>query len=221
MRRKGISVVTGDIKQGTRYNAELLMQSIDQINSAASLQEQKSVIKNTITVIASATGATDDSVLDAGWKWNWNGDTYSTKILQLLKNMLMQFLEAFLTPRVVLIFLINFKFANGELPKTPLDFLSAFLKMLWPVIKSLVDFFINYLFEEVLKRVKELMEIYLLKLALEQLEKYKTIVLALIDNCTLNLFVPYIKKTQLIGNIDNVVGADILETKSSPDKDNC
>ena len=195
------------------------MRSLEQMTGTATLQEQKTIIKNSFTAIASVTGATDDDVIKT--KWNWDGDSYSTNILMLLKYILMQFLEAFLTPKVILIFMINYKFANGELPKTPLDFLSAFLKMLWPVIKELVDFFIEYLFEEVLKRIKELMEIYLLKLALEQLEKYKNIILALIENCTLNLYIPYIKKTQLIGNIDNVVGADIVETKSSPDKDNC
>ena len=218
MRRKGIIVKTGDTNIGVASDPEGFMNSLDQINSTATLQEQKTIIKNSFTAIASVTGATDDVI---NTKWNWDGDSFATKILELLKNILMQFLEAFLTPRVVLIFLINYKFANGVLPKTPLDFLSAFLKMLWPVIKSLVDFFIQFLFEEVLKRLKELMEIYLLKLALEQLEKYKQIILALIENCTLNLFIPYIKKTQMIGNIDNVVGADILEMKGSPDKDNC
>ena len=154
-------------------------------------------------------------------KYNWNGDSYATNILNLLKSIMFKMLEAFLTPKVILIFLINFKFANGELPKTPLDFMSAFLKMLFPVIKELVDFFINYLFDEVLKRLKELMEVYLLKLSLEQLEKYKAVVLALIENCTLNLFVPYMKKTQLVGNIDNVVGADIVGMEEQKNNDNC
>ena len=218
MRRKGIVVKTGDTNIGVASDPEGFMNALDQMTGTATLQEQKTIIKNSFTAIASVTGATDDVITT---KWNWDGNSYGTNILQLLKNILMKFIEAFLTPRVVLIFLINFKFANGELPKTPLDFLSAFLKLLWPVIKSLVDFFIQFLFDEVLKRVKELMEIYLLKLSLEQLEKYKTIILALIENCTLNLFIPYVKKTQMIGNIDNVVGADILEMKGSPDKDNC
>ena len=133
----------------------------------------------------------------------------------------MKLLEGILTPRVILIFLINFKFANGELPKTPLDFLSGFLKLLFPVIKELVGFFVEFLFGEVLQKIKDLMEIYILKISLEQLEKYKDIILGLIENCTLNLFIPTFKKTQLIGNIDNVFGADIVETKSEPDKDNC
>lgn len=219
LRRKGIKVETGDINLPIAQDTDAILNALDQLNSSATLQEQKTVIKNTFTAIASVTGATDDDVLSS--KWNWNGDSFSTNILQLLMSMLMRFLEAFLTPKVILIFLINYKFANGELPKTPMDFLSAFLKILWPVIKSLVDFFIEYLFGKVLERIKELMEIYLLKLALEQLDKYKTIILALIENCTLNLFVPYLKKTQLIGNIDNVTQADIVETKSEPEKDNC
>lgn len=219
MRRRGIVVKTGDTNIGVSQNPEGIMTSLDQMTGTATLQEQKTIIKNSFTAIASVTGATDDDVLKT--KWNWDGDSFTTNILMLLKYILMQFLEAFLTPKVILIFMINYKFANGELPKTPLDFLSAFLKMLWPVIKTLIDFFIEYLFGVVLERIKELMEIYLLKLSLEQLEKYKNIILALIENCTLNLYIPYFKKTQLIGNIDNVVGADIIETKSSPDKDNC
>lgn len=218
MRRKGITVKKGDTNIGVIQDPEDVMAMLDQMNGTATLQEQKTIIKNSFTTIASVTGATDDVI---NTKLNWDGDSFSTNILQLLKNILMQLLEAVLTPRVILIFLINFKFANGELPKTPLDFLSAFLKILWPVIKSLVDFFIQFLFDEVLKRIKELMEIYILKISLEQLEKYKDIVLGLINNCTLNLFIPYFKKTQMIGNIDNVIGADIVETKSEPDKDNC
>lgn len=217
MRRRGINVVKGDTNIGVSPDPQDMIYMLDQMTSKSTLQEQKTVIKNTFTAISSATGATDDNVIDT--KLNWNGNSFATNILDLLRKLLNQLLEAFLTPRVVLIFLINYKFANGELPKTPLDFLSAFLKLLLPVIKALVDFFIQYLFEEVLKRIKELMEIYLLKLSLEQLEKYKIVVLGLIENCTLNI--PYIKKTQLIGNIDNVVGADILEMKGSPDKDNC
>ena len=218
MRRRGITVKTGDTNIGISTDPLDIMNTIDGISENATLQEQKTIIKNSFTAIASVTGATDDII---NTKLNWDGNTYGSKILDLLKNILMQILEAFLTPRVVLIFLINYKFANGVLPKTPLDFLSVFLKILWPVIKELVDFFINFLFEEVLKRLKELMEIYLLKLSLEQLEKFKNIILALIENCTLNIYIPYLKKTQMIGNIDNVVGADIIETKSEPDKDNC
>ena len=218
MRRKGIKVKRGDTNIGVTTDTSGIIEALEQMTGTATLQEQKTIIKNTFETIASVTGATDD-VIDT--KWNWDGDTYATNILQLLRAILMQLLEALLTPRVVLIFLVNYKFANGELPKSPLDFLSAFLKLLWPVIKALVDYFIEFLFGEVIQRVKELMEIYLLKLALEQLQKYKDILLALIQNCTLNISIPYFKKTQMIGNIDNVVGADILEMKGSPDKDNC
>lgn len=219
LRKRGITMKTGDTNIGVVYNPDEIMENLDQMTGTATLQEQKTIIKNSFTAIASVTGATDDNVLDT--KLNWDGNSFTTNILQLLYNLIMQFIEAFLTPRVVLIFLINYKFANGDLPKSPLDFLSVFLKMLWPVIKALVDFFIEFFFGEVLERLKELMEIYILKISLEQLEKLKTIILALIENCTLNIYIPYLKKTQLIGNIDNVVGADIVETKSTPDKDNC
>jgi hypothetical protein len=219
LRRKGIVSKTGDTNIGVVYDEDDIMNGMTGMTGTATLQERKTIIKNTFTVISSATGATDDEITTS---LNWDGNSYSNNILHLLRNILMQFLEAFLTPRVVLIFLINYKFANGVIPKTPLDFLSAFLKMILPVIRSLVDYFIDFLFGEVLKRLKDLIEVYILKLSLEHLEKYKETILSLIENCTLNLYIPYWKKTQMIGNIDNVIGADIsLETKESPDKDNC
>ena len=218
MRKRGIIVKKGDTNIGVSANTENIAAMLGQMNTTSTLQEQKTIIKNSFTAIASVTGATDDVIKS---KLNWDSNSFSNNILQLLKNILMKLLEGILTPRVILIFLINFKFANGELPKTPLDFLSGFLKLLFPVIKELVGFFVEFLFGEVLQKIKDLMEIYILKISLEQLEKYKDIILGLIENCTLNLFIPTFKKTQLIGNIDNVFGADIVETKSEPDKDNC
>ena len=218
MRKRGIIVKKGDTNIGVSANTENIAAMLGQMNTTSTLQEQKTIIKNSFTAIASVTGATDDVIKS---KLNWDSNSFSNNILQLLKNILMKLLEGILTPRVILIFLINFKFANGELPKTPLNFLSGFLKLLFPVIKELVGFFVEFLFGEVLQKIKDLMEIYILKISLEQLEKYKDIILGLIENCTLNLFIPTFKKTQLIGNIDNVFGADIVETKSEPDKDNC
>ena len=218
LRKRGVNVIKGDTNVGMVQDPDDAFRLLDEMTGTATLHEQKTIIKNTFTSISSSGGNSED-ILNT--KYNWNGDSYATNILNLLKSIMFKMLEAFLTPKVILIFLINFKFANGELPKTPLDFMSAFLKMLFPVIKEPVDFFINYLFDEVLKRLKELMEVYLLKLSLEQLEKYKAVVLALIENCTLNLFVPYMKKTQLVGNIDNVVGADIVGMEEQKNNDNC
>ena len=218
MRKRGVDVVKGDTNIGVIQDPSDAIMFLDQMTGTATLQEQKTIIKNSFTAISSVGGGEDDIM---NTNRNWDGKSFATSILDLLRKMIFKFLEAFLTPKVILIFLINYKFANGELPKTPMDFMSAFLKLLFPVIKELVNFFIEYLFEEVLKRLKELMEVYLLKLSLEQLDKYKTIILALIENCTLNLYIPYLKKTQLVGNIDNVIGADIVGMQEQEHNDNC
>ncbi len=218
LRRKGITVTLGDTNTGRVIDPDGVIDMLDKMTGTSTLQEQKTVIKNTLTVVTSATGATDDNIKT---KINWNGKSFTTSLLELLENTLKILIEAVLTPRIILIFLINYKFANGRMPSNPLDFISGFIKLLFPVIKQLVDFFIDFLFDNALARLKELMEIYLLKRAMEQLEKFKEVVLDLINNCTININIPVFKKTRLIGNIDNVVGADIIETKSKPDKDNC
>ena len=218
LRRRGITVSKGDINAGEVMSPEEAMEILDGISGSATLQEQKTVIKNVFNVIVAATGSTDPNVKNT---LNWNADTFANKVLGLFENIVKKLMSAVLTPRVILIFLINYKFANGVLPRTPLDFLSAFVKLLWPAIRMVLEFIIGILLDWVEARIKELFAAFILEITLESLEKIKTVMLALLDSCTLNINIPY--NRELIGNIDNVIGADILEgeIKTKPNGEYC
>lgn len=218
IRRRGITVSRGDTIAGEVMDPTNAMEALDSFSNSATLQEQKTVIKNTFDVIVAATGATDDNVKN---KLNWNADGFVNKILGLFEGIAMRLMEAVLTPRVIMIFLINYKYANGKLPRTPLDFLSAFVKLIWPAIKSVLDFLIGILLDWVEARIKELFAQFVLEIVLESLGKIKDIMLALLNSCTLNINIA--TGRQLVGNIDNVIGADILtsEIKTKPNSENC
>ena len=221
LRKNGVLTVNSDTIRGESPDLSQIIDAVDTISESATIQENKTVIKNTITAIAEVKSATDTT-----YEWGLTmspinfQDSLKSTLCNFLNVILMKFVECILTPKVILIFLINYKFANGVLPKNPLDLLSVFIKMLIPIIREINNEIIEHLFKNILERLKESMLVYALEKAKESLEKYKDIVMGLIAGCTINLAIPSFG-SRMIGNIDNVVGADILETKQSPDKENC
>ena len=219
LKKWGVRVSKGDVNAGEVMSPENAIEILDNFSSTSTLQEQKTIIKNTFDVVVAATGATDDNIRNT---INWNADSFKNKILSLIRDIAMKLMEAVLTPRVILIFLINYKFANGKLPKNALDFLSAFVKLIWPAIKSVLDFITDMLLDWVEERIKKYFQQLCLEMVMEKLKQIKEIMLALIESCTLNINLP--NNTRLIGNIDNVVGADIIatdEVKKTPNNEFC
>ena len=225
LKRKGIKTTTGDTISADIIDTDELLSCLDEISPSATLQEQKTIIKNAITELSG--GNVIDEITDNPmFKFdgttnyaNWNADSFKNKALQLLKALIQKIVESVITPKIVLIYLINYSFANGNLPKTPLDFITVFINLLKNIIIAVLDELINYLFELAMDKIKKLIAIYISQIALEKLQKYKDIIVSLVENCALVINLP--STTELVGQIDNVRHADILETKDTPGDTNC
>ena len=225
LRRKGIRSTTGDTVTGSVADVDDILASLDTISSSSTFQEEKTIIKNAITQL---TGGNiidqyeDNPVfqLSADTNYNnWSADDFKNKAIELLKAVIRKIVESVLTPKVLLIYLLNYSFANGKIPKTPLDLVTFFIKMIRNIVIAVMDELIDRIFTWVLEKIKKLISVYVLQIVLESIGKYKDVLLSLVENCTLSINLP--SSTALIGNIDNVKHADILETKSTPGDTNC
>lgn len=226
LRRKGIKTSTGDTVSSDMFDTDTLMAYLDEISPNATFQEQKTIIKNAITQITGGQ-AINDIVDYPAFKAdtsinydNWDADSYQNKAIQLLKATIQKIVESVLTPKVVMIYLINYSFANGKMPKTPMDFVILFAGLLKNIIISILDTIINMLFELAMDKIKKLIAVYISQIALERLRKYTDVVKALASNCSITLNVPSLSST-MAGQIDDVRHADILETKDTPGDTNC
>ena len=228
LRRKGVIQNVGDTSSGEILTDEVidsLLGGISGFTSSATFQEQKTIIKNSVEQLTGGkiiNNFTDSEnikgVLSTNYS-NWSADDYKNKAIQLIKAFINKIVESVLTPRVVLIYLIDYSFANGKFPKTELDFLSTFSKLLTTIIVKVMDILIEKLFGVAYERIRDMILAYVKQILLEQVKKYGDIILGLVGNCTLSINIP--SRTTLIGEIDNVQHADILETKNTPGDNNC
>ena len=225
LRRKGIKSTTGDTVTGSITDVDDILASLDTISSSSTFQEEKTIIKNAITQLTGGNVIDeyqDNPVFqfsaDTNYD-NWSADDFKNKAIELLKAVIKKIVESVLTPKVLMIYLLNYSFANGKIPKTPLDLVTFFIKMIKNIVIAVMDELIDKIFTWVLEKIKKLISVYVLQIVLESIGKYKDVLLALIENCTLSINLP--SSTTLVGNIDNVRHADILETKSTPGDTNC
>lgn len=228
LRRKGIIPSTGDTVVGTILDDQTidsLLADISGFTSEATFQEQKTIIKNSVEQLVG--GKVINNFIDSK-EWeatlktnysNWSADDWRSKGKQLIQAFIKKIVESVITPKIVLIYLMDYSYVNGEFPKTELDFMITFNKVIRDVVIKVMDYLIEKLFGEAYDRIKALVLSYIQMIFLEQIQKYKDIIVGLVQNCTLNINLP--SSTTLIGNIDNVQHADILETKSTPGDDNC
>lgn len=228
LRRKGIITSTGDTISGRVLSddeIDSIMANISGLTSESTFQEQKTIIKESIEQLTGGeiiNNFTDNenikAVLETNYS-NWSADDYKNKAMSLITAFVKKIVESVITPKIVLIYLIDYSFANGKFPETKLDFLSTFNKLLGTIIMKVMDFLIEKLFGVAYEKIKSLILNYVTQILLERIQKYKDIILALVGNCTLSLNLP--SSTTLIGNIDNVTHADILETKNTPGETDC
>ena len=225
LRRRGIVTTTGDTISGSYNDIDEILAQLDSISSSSTLQEEKTIIKNALTQISGGKiidEYQDNPVFKFSYDTNynnWSANDLKNKAIELLKAVLRKIVESVLTPKVMMIYLLNYSFANGKIPKTPLDAIAALMKMIRNVVIAVMDELIEILFAWVLEKLKQAISVYVLQMILERINKYKDVLLALIENCTLTINLP--STTEMVGNIDNVRHADILETKTTPGDTNC
>lgn len=228
LKRKGIITSVGDTITGELLSDETLdnlLSDISGFTSSATFQEQKTIIKNSIEQLTGGNiinNFTDSkaiqATLDTNYS-NWVDNGFKNKVIQLIRAFVSKIVESVLTPRVVLIYLINYSFINGKMPKTELDFLSLFSKLIITIVNRVMDWLLESLSKIWYPRIRDMILAFVKQILLEQATKYVDIVLGLVGNCTLTLNLP--SKTKLIGELDNVQHADILETKDTPGDNNC
>lgn len=172
---------------------------LNEFDSAATLEENISVISRSLT---QASATITQEVLPE--------DKYSVELDFIIKGIEMItsiFVEALLSPKLLLIFAINKQIMGEEMPKdiNIEKFLEAFFDIIVAMISEIIDMLIKKLLDFVLEKVKELLVAAMELLVLEQVEYYMRLLRQMLENCAFAL--P--KSPNLASTLDNVDYADI------------
>jgi len=196
--------------KATVLDPESIMSLLDGFNDNATLEENRDVLYRALT---QASAAITEEVLPE--------DKYSVKlnfIQNLIRILASILIEALLTPKVMLLFVINKQMMGGDDDKMSFeDILKSLMNLILNIVKELVNTIQQLQLEEVLKRISSLIGDIAESIAAEQLEFYLSQLRLFLKYC--DIFGRF-KGKNLETELDDVDYADIDE-QIEPQKEEC
>lgn len=206
-----------------------LYEKLSSISTAPTLNEQKSIISGVLMEYAGTTGK-NGSVSNGDI--NFNADYADMKgglnlIYQLFENTITQIVMQMLSPKVILLYMVNMKLMGNIDPETAVDDIKNFdikqimgcmMNVLATTIQELKDIFVSALFKWLMQQLKPLIALFASRIVLETVKDYTNVIMQLIQECSLG-FLDFGEGN--IYAIDNVKYADIIPKSTKPKTDNC
>lgn len=188
-----------EIYRATKVKEVDVYSVLNEFDSSSTLEENISVVSRTLSQ-ASVTIS----------KEVYPEDKYSAEfnfILNAIEMITSIFVEALLTPKLLLILVINQQIMGEEMIKdmTLEKCLDAFFDVIISMIDEIIDMLIKKLLDFVLEKVKELLSSAVEILLLEQVEYYMRLLRQMLEYCAFAL--P--KNSNMVSTLDNVNYADI------------
>lgn len=174
---------------------------LNEYDSNATLEENISVINRAITKAAATISA--EALPEDKYSLELN---FITQAIEMLASIL---IESLITPKMLLILLINKKMMGEELPKkwSIDDILREFQVLIMQMVSEIFDLIITELWNYVKEKIGEILANLAKILAMEQIEYYTRLLSLALKACSFKL--P--KNPNLASNLDYVEYADIDE----------
>lgn len=205
--------------QNLQFDYSSIIESINDIDKSATLQEQINNISNVFSQI-SAIPAQNGSI-ESRDKFSFG---YSI-IMEIIEQTVTQIVMQILSPKVALLFQIN-QYIMGDIdPESDVwncgweNFLKNFENVLVETIKQIKEIILQQLLAWVIEKLTPLLSLFVSKLLLETINDYVTLLRQLVNMCGLGWFSGSGSKNVLA--IDNVNYADIVPTKIEPKNNDC
>lgn len=210
LKHAGLYEFKGDNNTATQISPEELLQSLNEINSGSTLEEQKTIIKKTFQNVQ--VNITEGVVEDSKYTVSANF------ILQAIEEITNVLVQSIISPKIyMLIEINNIMMGKGGQTLSLEEYLQAFLSFIIGIVKEIRDLVWRELLNFILEQLKPLAELLTNKLVMEQVKEYKELLTQLLKACALN----WKSNNNLASQIDNVNYADIIDMETTPKTSIC
>lgn len=199
LKRSQLYPFQDESNRGLKVNDNDVYLILNDYSANATLEENISVISRTLT---SASATISEEVLPED-KYNFDFN-FIMKGVEMITSI---FVEALLSPKMVLILTINQEIMGKGMPKD-LDLeklLNALMNIIYAMITEIVEMIIKKLLDFVMEKVKQLLAGAIQILLLEKFNYYTSLIRQMIENCAFAL--P--RNPNLSSTLDVVDYADI------------
>lgn len=205
--------------QNLQFDYSSIIDSINDIDNSATLQEQINNISNVFSQI-SAIPAQNGSI-ESKDQFTFGLDI----IMEIIEQTITQIVMQVLSPKVAILFQIN-QYVMGDIdPESQVwnsgweNFLKKFENVIVETIKQIKEIILQQLLALVLEKLTPLLSLFVSKLLLETINDYVVLLKQLVNMCGLGWLTGSGNKNVLA--IDNVNYADIVPTQVAPKNDDC
>lgn len=205
--------------QNLQFDYSSIIDSINDIDNSATLQEQINNISNVFSQI-SAIPAQNGSIESK------DQFTFGLNIImEIIEQTITQIVMQVLSPKVAILFQIN-QYVMGDIdPESQVwnsgweNFLKNFENVIVETIKQIKEIILQQLLALVIEKLTPMLSLFVSKLLLETINDYVVLLKQLVNMCGLGWFSGSGTKNVLA--IDNVNYADIVPTQVAPKNDDC
>lgn len=205
--------------QNLQFDYSSIIDSINDIDNSATLQEQINNISNVFSQISAIPAQNGSIESKDQFTFGFN------IIMEIIEQTVTQIVMQVLSPKVAILFQIN-QYVMGDIdPESQVwnsgweNFLKNFENVIVETIKQIKEIILQQLLALVLEKLAPLLSLFVSKLLLETINDYVVLLKQLVNMCGLDLFSDSGSKNVLA--IDNVNYADIVPTQVAPKNDDC
>lgn len=209
LRKAGLLSIDGNENGAVKLDAANILENINGITEGASKETIQTIIKGALTDISGQITQTDYEEKDSinfGLQVNF--------IENLLNSLAYALVSAVLSPKVYLLILINLKIMGKETNFSLEQFIGSFKDLIATLIRAIRDMLLEYLVNELMKIVGNLVKEVANKLMIEQAQYYARLIKKLIDCFRRH-------GSTLDFTMDRIEHADILPDDSEPANSEC
>lgn len=208
LQKAGITVIDGqDVAK--EIDVDSILSQLNDLNDTSTPEEMREVINGTLRNLTKELTSSDYEV-----KGTFDSSFRVDIFENFLLNLALAVISPILTPKVYLIFLINFKILGKEPSFNWEEFWKMFQNFISLLVKLIADKVVAYFAAILMKQLDELVRQISTKLAMEQAAYYVKLIRKLIDCFKRN-------KSTLGFTVDDVDYADILPEDSEPINSEC
>ena len=224
LRKAGLLTINGDETSAVKIDAEKIFEKINQISDDANKETVQTIINGTITELSKELSSTEYVHQDNTGHWkefiHGKNENYGVEI-NFIENILNSLAEVMtltvLSPKVYLLLLINLKIIGRETNFNLEGFLIQYKQLIAEIIRSIRDIILEYLTQELMIIIGDLVKEITIKLTIEQTFYYQRLLKRLIECFKFRRK----NKNPIDFSIDDVDYADILTSEDTPKEQEC
>ena len=185
LQHAGLFSVNGEMNTNNLLDPAELLANLNGLSDAATKEEQSVIIEGAVNNIAATLSSTyEDNKYSVDLNFGLNSNVGMNFIRNLIHGICSVIIKALISPKLYLLFMINFKLMGYPNFLSPLEVIGNFKDIFLSVIRLIKDLIVKFLYDFIMDTIAPMIAELAAKFQVEQMLFYAEILESIIKNCS-------------------------------------